>query len=245
MPWLIAYYQPTSLFSLKHGEATSTGGKSLLMPTPFAIRTALLDIAIRLHGAEYARAKAFPAIRAVRLAIRPPKHIAVSNLFVKILKPERDATRDRAMATTISFREYVHWNGRLGLAMGADDAMLLQMIAPWLPHITYLGKRGGFLQLLEPAIVTHDPIDAPPGGFVPLEGPDLTREPQLGPFPLGIIQRLDEWGPEITYDRLDIYQRDTKAKIRPGRDRIKMDIPFPYVLVTAGRGYALYRRNDL
>jgi hypothetical protein len=50
MPWLIARYQPTSLFSLKHGDATSTGGKSLLVPTPFAIRMALLDAAIRTEG---------------------------------------------------------------------------------------------------------------------------------------------------------------------------------------------------
>ena len=50
MQWLIARYQPTSLFSLKHGDATSTGAKSLLVPTPFAIRMALLDAAIRTEG---------------------------------------------------------------------------------------------------------------------------------------------------------------------------------------------------
>ncbi len=46
--WLIATYQPTSLFSLRPANATTSGGKTLLTPTPFALKMALLDAAIRV-----------------------------------------------------------------------------------------------------------------------------------------------------------------------------------------------------
>ena len=42
MSWLILHYQPT-VFSLKPARATSTVGKTLLVPTPYAVKMALLD----------------------------------------------------------------------------------------------------------------------------------------------------------------------------------------------------------
>jgi len=85
MRWLVAEYQPVALFSLKHGEATSTGGKSLLLPTPFSIRMALLDAAIRTMrlGPEHSNWNdTVEKIRSLTLAVNPPKHAAVTNLFV-------------------------------------------------------------------------------------------------------------------------------------------------------------------
>lgn len=142
MPWLIARYQPSSLFSLKQGDATSTGAKSLLLPTPFAVRMALLDAAIRTAGvAEGPRA--FETIKALRLAVRPPAYAAVSSTFLKVLKPEREAeARGRAMTRTIAFREYVHLAGELAIAFGGPEDGLAA-IRPWLMQISYFGKRGG------------------------------------------------------------------------------------------------------
>ena len=51
--WLIAEYQPVSLFSLKNSLATSSGGKSLLVPTPYAFKMALLDAACRFSRGLY------------------------------------------------------------------------------------------------------------------------------------------------------------------------------------------------
>ena len=60
--WLVAEYQPVGLFSLKHASATSSGGKSLLVPTPFALKMALLDGACRLWGVSEAEA-IWPVLR--------------------------------------------------------------------------------------------------------------------------------------------------------------------------------------
>ena len=40
--WWITNFEPVTMFSLKAAAATSTGGKSLLLPTPFSFKMALL-----------------------------------------------------------------------------------------------------------------------------------------------------------------------------------------------------------
>ena len=144
MKWLIANYHPVTLFSLKLGEATSTGAKTLLVPTPFAIRTALLDVAIRTQGVA-AGPTAFKTIKDLRLAMRPPERVVVTNLFAKVLKPQRSDKPDRkeAMQPTIAFREYVHLEGSLELALAGDESALT-IIEPLLAQVNYFGKRGSF-----------------------------------------------------------------------------------------------------
>lgn len=48
--WVSAEYEATALFTLKPALATSSGGKTLLVPTPYSIKMALLDVACRLEG---------------------------------------------------------------------------------------------------------------------------------------------------------------------------------------------------
>ena len=53
--WHIATYEPVSLISLKLATATSTGGKSVLLPTPYAFKMALLNVTFRMQGWTLAR----------------------------------------------------------------------------------------------------------------------------------------------------------------------------------------------
>ena len=46
--WLIAEYEAVTLFSLKLSTATSSGGKTLLVPTPYALKMALLGVVFHL-----------------------------------------------------------------------------------------------------------------------------------------------------------------------------------------------------
>lgn len=239
MRWLIARYQPVGLFSLKSGEATSTGGKGLLVPTPFAIRTALLDAAIRVRGVA-SGPRAFAAIQALHLALLPPRRAAVTGLFTKVLKPERGEDRDQAMQRTIAFREYVHLEGTLALAFGGEPAHL-EEVAPLLAHITYLGKRGSFFQLLAPPEKVETADDRPPEGFIPLIAWDQAGGPGRPAFPLGHVQRLDDWGPDLTFDKVNVY---TSENIQVGRDRVRFDVVLPYRPVQAGRGFAVYAVPD-
>ncbi len=239
MRWLVAEYQPVGLFSLKHGDATSTGAKSLLVPTPFSIRTALLDVAIRVHGQDRGP-DLFEVIRELRLAMKPPSRIAVTGLFGKVIKPERDRTRGRAVQETIAFREYVQLQGSLQLAFGGESTGLDE-VAPLLPHVSYFGKRGSFFQFLTPPLLRETRGEEPPEGFVSLEGP-IFRDGELvgGPpqaFAPGIMQRMDDWGPELTYARVNSFSGE---RIRLHRDRVRYEVILPYRIARAGRGFTVY-----
>lgn len=48
--WLTVSYQPVSLFSLKRSDATSMAARSTLVPTPYAIKMALLKVLLESQG---------------------------------------------------------------------------------------------------------------------------------------------------------------------------------------------------
>jgi len=236
--WLMAMYQPVGLFSLKVGEATSTGAKTLFLPTPFAIRTALLDAAIRTRGLE-AGTEAFEMVRDVTIAAFPPKQVVVTNLFTKVLKPRRsDTESEEAMQRTIAFREYAYLTGALGLAFEGDQTILSQL-RELLYQINYFGKRGSFFQLLTPPEL----VEELPEGFVVLKGitpsNDESISRQASSFPLGIIQPMDDWGPGLSFEKVNIY---TDENISLGKDRIREYVILPYRLAKSSRSFSYYER---
>lgn len=234
--WTIVEYEPGSLLSLKLSTATSTGGKSLLLPTPFAIKMALLDVAIRSEGLAAGEAL-WPAIRDGQVAIDGPAWIIANNAFTKILKPPKERQPPDAetglvstMIRTIAFREYVQWQGRFRLAFapggaeGEDDQW-----ARRLTLINYLGKRGGFIQATG-EVAAQPALEA---AFVRLNEGD-------GSFPLvGTPQLLDDCTATVSFAQVNIYSEE---KLRVGKDRILRQVVIPYQLERASRGYSVYRR---
>jgi hypothetical protein len=233
--WVIAEYQPTALFSLKPAWATSSGGKSLLVPTPYAIKMALLDVACRTAGVA-AGERAWPWLRDLTVALRPPKRIVVTNLFTRILKPSRTPARPGTqhagpLGKTIGFREYVYLGGPLGIALRVDVGDQSQL-EDWLLQINYLGKRGGFVQLLSPPASS----EALAPGFIIASG-DAIRS-----FPAdGIIQQLDDCDTGLTFEKANIY---SGKRIKLGRERILHHAVLPYRLVRSSKSYSYYERIE-
>ncbi len=235
--WLIAQYQPVTLFSLRSGTATSSGAKSLFLPTPFAIRTALLDAAIRTNGMEAGRV-AFTWIKELTIAVRPPERVVVTNLFAKILKPTRREESEKAMDRTIAFREYAQLHATMALALtvterNTDDLTSL------LAQINYFGKRGGFFQLME----LPQRAEELPEGFLPLDGVYIQDNQVRGQlprtFPLGVIQVMDDWGESLTFAKANVYSDE---RIVVGKDRIQKSVVLPYRLVRSSKSFSYYER---
>jgi len=237
--WTIAEYQPTSFFSLRPYTATTSGGKSLIVPTPFAVKMALLDATIRTQGLNQGQTL-FSTIRDLQVAVRPPQWIVVNNTFAKILRlkeiktkaSEKESAIARAKAErqwpfqkTIAFREYVQFGGPLVLAF---RGMSPEGLTPLLVQINYLGKRGGFVQLLRPPTTAT----SLPDGFT------LLTEGVNGAFPLGMLQMVDDCGPSLTFARANVYESD--QKIRLGKDRIFHHVVLPYRPARSSRGFTLY-----
>jgi hypothetical protein len=225
--WTIARYQPTAFFSLKPHTATSSGGKTLIVPTPFAVKTALLDVAIRTEG--LARGKTvFPELRDLGVAVQLPPRLVVNNTFSRILrKARRPSPGQWPYQRTIGFREYVQFGGPVSLAFKnmSDD------VVPLLAQVNYLGKRGGFIQLMS----LPENVDELPDGFTVL------TEDVSDAFPMGTLQMVDDWGEKMTFERLNIY---SDKRITAGTHRVFHHVVLPHQPVRSSKSYTLYERSD-
>ncbi len=229
--WCIAEYEAVTLFSLKLSTATASGGKTLLVPTPYAIKMALLDAACRTVGV--ARAEQWwPVIRDLHVSLRPSTQAVVTNLFQKVLRLRRNPASmvepdAGPFQKTIGYREYVQLVGPLGVALGWDGSEPCDWLCGLLMNVSYLGKRGSFMQLM--ALPRQE--DAIPPGFV-----QTTVEPTA--FAVnGTLQPLDDCTPKLTFAKANIYGRE---KVQMGKERITRLIVLPYRLARSSKSYSLY-----
>jgi len=157
----------------------------------------------------------------------------VNNVFTRILKPDRHpAPGAGPFARTIGYREYVHFDGLLGLALRPHDDDSPEWLTPLAAAVSYLGKRGGFVQLVAPP-------EAKEGVLA-----DHVRlnPPSPEPFRVdGVLQILDDCGPTMTLEHADVY---SSKRVRLGRERIQHHIVLPYRLARASKSYTLYERVD-
>ena len=152
--WLVASYQPVTLFSLRMTHATSKGGKTLVVPTPYALKMALIDACFRRFGPgeanEWAH-RVFEWLKRREIRLRPPKHCVVNNTFVKVLDWSRERA-DGPFRNTIVYREFAFFGGDdllVAIAVAGLCDEELRIIEGLFAHINSLGKRGGFWQFTD------------------------------------------------------------------------------------------------
>ena len=252
--WMLACYQQVAPFSLKPAVATSSGGKTLLTPTPYAIKMALLDVAIRTRGLAEGE-RLFPALRDLSITLELPKELMVIKGFGKSWRPveskdsqKKDETAEPFEArlreklaeqiergqypfyATIAYREYVYYRQAFRLALTAPGgATLPPELAQLLPGINYVGKRGGFVQLTRlPETVEQ----LPEGRFVTLTPDQISNF-----YSVGTLQMLDDCGPSLTFQRANIYSVE---RVTLGKERIVRHVVLPYQLKRSSRGYSYY-----
>ena len=234
--WLIAEFEAVTLFSLKMSTATASGGKTLLVPTPYAIKMALLDAACRQLGVAEAKDR-WKELRDLAVALSPARWAVVSNLFQKVLRPRRHPIAmsepdSGFFQKTIGYREYVHWEGSMRLGLGWASDQPKPWLAELLLQVSYLGKRGGFVQLM--GLPAH--YNSLPDGFVNLTEP--ARHFPIG----GTLQIMDDCAPDLTFEKANIY---SGKGIHLGKDRLLRSIVLPYQIQKASRSFTLYERTDL
>lgn len=248
--------------------STSSGGKTLLVPTPYSFKLALVDACIQRKNIEKG-IRLFGLLRGRPVRISPPADAVVSATLIRLRKLERsDAQSDdhagqaedtadvRMFSPTVGFREYVSFSGvgpdaafQIAIARSELDEEALQLLSDAARAVTYCGKRGGFLQCEAPAVVREiDELPATGGFTVP-----LSQLPEGG-TPLGTIQPLDELASSAEWERVNTFGRKPVrvAHLEPGRnewstvvDRAYVPSAIPYRLVKSTRTFAAYRRIDV
>lgn len=229
--WLIAEYQPTALFSLKSSQATSSVGKSLVVPTPYSIKMAFVDAAFRAGLSDLECEDFLQSLVDVTVRIRPPEAACITHTFVKVRQEPKTPDPLRPYIDSIAYREIVHYQGTWGCAfnLATGDDTLARRLVLIAPHVAYIGKRGSFIQFV---------------GFSRAQelGPDFTQPVQNEhPWtlpPRAHIAVLDDFGPEAN---LVVLSSFTKRSPRRDRHRRFIDTVVPLGLVNTGPGFSEYR----
>ncbi len=240
LEWLLAAYNPVTMFSLRMTHATSKGGKTLVVPTPYAVKMALLDVCFRRFPADQAPDQArriFDQIKAREIRIRPPKHCLVTNTFMRVLDWDRDGTDP--FRRTIAYRELAFFAGDdLLIAIAADglDASQRQTLTELFAHITSLGKRGGFFQFTGTEV--HE-ATLPFGFTAPRAALETSQI-----LTYHLTHELDDFGPALCqardgFDRISTYGSGT---VRLGEHRVLTATAIPYTRKTSSRHFTWYER---
>jgi hypothetical protein len=231
--WLLAAYEPTALFSLKLSQATSSVGKTLIVPTPYAIKMAFVDAAFRAGLLDAECEAFFGALVGLDVRIAPPVAATVTHTFVKVRQESRKGDPLRPYDSTIAYREIVYHHGRFLWAfdLAACDDSATEHLVRLAAHVNYVGKRGSFVQFVGFSRTAElgNRFTQPVQNEVPWSPP-----------PRAHFVPLDDFGPEADLQTLSSFSSSS-----PKRDRHRkfVDTIVPVALMNTGPGFSEYRRE--
>lgn len=231
-PWLVAEYEPTALFSLKASFATSSVGRTLVVVTPYVVKMAFVDAAFRAGLADADCADFLRSLVSVEVRVAPPAVAVVTHTFVKVRQESRGENPLRPYGSTIAYREVVHQRGvwQWAFDLGAGDRLLAGRLERMAPFVSYIGKRGSFVQFRRLFRAT---------GLGAEFTQTVQRRVAWTPPTRAHIVSLDDFGPEADLETLSSFT--AKSPVR-GRDRKFVETIVPLGLDDTGPGFSEYRR---
>lgn len=223
--WLVFDFVSTSLFSLKRSDATSSVGRTHVIPTPYSVKMAFLSASLRLGGAPDGEVLVV-ALRDATFRIGVPRRAIVTHTIVKVRQEPKVSKPTEPYIPAIAFREFAFLDGPLSVAVdliSISEPVALQLVQ-LAPMISYLGKRGSFFQYLEGR--REEELDTtftqPVAGI-------------LEPPPLLHFAHMDDFGPEATFDSLNSYN---STSIRRDKHRSFVETVIPLGLINSGPGFS-------
>lgn len=210
-----AIYRPTALFSIRDSNSTSSGAKSLFLPSPYAIKMAFLNQAISFGGENFnENTKHFEIIRDALISYRIKGNFCVNNCFIKIQK-QRD---NEPFKSTVSFREYVLLSDDIEIIFEVKDVEEAVFLKKYLYRINYFGKRGCFFQFIRYN--------------------DSPNNQNVTPFNIkessyGILQEYDDFDGKLTFENVNSYSIAKTA-------RKKQILVLPLKSTSSSKSYTNY-----
>lgn len=216
-------FKPTSLFSLKSSNATNSGAKSLFLPSPYAIKMAVLNQAITVGGEletlSSKKSKEFGYVRDAQITYHIPEnsYFCVNNSFVKILKPAREAS---GFIQTVAFREYVHISDDVEIIFEVNSEEAKEFLKKYLFRINYFGKKGCFFQFVR---YENNPSTS---NVVVFKAED---------FKPGVIEEYDDFDAKATFENVNNFSsKSTK--------REKLILTLPLENIGSSKSFSCFKR---
>lgn len=230
--WLIVSYAPGALFALKRSNATTMAAKTNLLPTPYAIKMALLKVLIQSQGAEqrsdfdrWIEAQ-FQWIRPLKIHISPPSRLVVNrNSYKKRYYDQNEDNPKRktmALQSGFTFGESVYLDGRLQICCGPTNK--LDELERLFGQINYFGKRGSFFQ------------------YMPDENYVATEIPEEFQLPMNcVVQPWDDIPDGATFAGINPF---SAVRSRADKDRVIKLGFLPLKLTASSTRYDFFERTS-
>lgn len=126
--WVQAQVHFATLYSYRVPNTSPSFAPASPVPSPLAVRLALVDAAIQTSGSVDEGRALFDLIKTAPLALVPPKGVCVVRAFVRRLKPlkpkskeARERGEERQLTKSTGIREYCHPDGPLTIYMQSDE----------------------------------------------------------------------------------------------------------------------------
>lgn len=198
------FYMPTTLFSLRDSACTASGAKSLFLPSPYAIKMAIINQVLTTESQDYfdKHIAKFDLVKNLRINYRVSGYLTANNYLIKIQK-KRDQNSN--FNSTVSYREYIYASEPLEIIFDTDSDKSVKFLKKYLYRINYFGKRGCYFQFLRYS-----------------DSPSL---PNVQPFDIhkiipGIIQEYDDINERMNFENVNSY---SQKKVT--RDKKRLVIP--------------------
>ncbi len=219
--WYVATYRPAALFSLKDSQATNMAARTLIAPSPYAIKMAMLDKIITFYSLEMAR-ESFGRLKEMQVRYNLCPSLVINNCFVKILKEPKEKKEGKAFQQSVCFREYAYFGGDMQIAVELKDNDEKQWLDSVMCRIGYFGKRGCFFQYLSSEI--RQELES---------GYSCCFD--AGVQTAGILVPMDDFGPQSTFDKVSNFSNDKT-------DRKKRIYLFPFVQRRSTKAFSLLEK---
>jgi hypothetical protein len=216
-------YLPTTLFSLKDSNSTSSGAKSLFLPSPYAIKMAILNQAITVGGdlekLKDKKRNEFDYIKDAEISfhIPPDSNFCVNNTFVRILK-----RRKKKFKSIPSFREYIFLSHSLEVIFETDSVDAKEYLKQYLHKINYFGKRGCFFQFLA---YSEEPK------------PQNVKLFEANSVGSGVLQEYDDFDEELIFKQVNNLSSGKKSHTK----RKKEILVLPLKKMSSSKSFTLYK----
>ncbi len=225
--WVRTEVKFASFYSYRVPNLSPSFSLSSPVPSPAAIRLALVDAVIRHTGKLNEGKSIFEVVRSARLEIEPPERVAIMKFFLKRMKPEKPTKGERAgLIPSTGVREYCLPSSPMVIWLETEERERITEALCWL-------RRLG---------TTDSLVFCSVGDGTPDMAVCARRADGLSLKTQNFMQRavftLNELKMDATFEQVDPY-----AEGRRGQPFEKQLYVLPLVREQAGGNWVIYRRE--
>lgn len=228
--WITAELHFALTYSYRMPDASPSFAVCSPVPSPAAIRLALVDAVIRHTGKVDEGARLFEMIRNAVVEVEPPERVAIFRVFLKRLKPEKP---EKGKTTTVlestGIREYCVPDGPMYVSIDVEEPAveLVQKAFCWLRRL------GTTDSLLSVRLVDREPRRE----FCARRVKEVRLEP--GVLVGRLVYTLHELKPRVKFEAVNPFSG------AGGSPFIKVQYLLPLVRDRMGENWVLYEKKPL